>query len=1215
MGVVYEAMDQVRNERVALKTLLQSDARLLYRLKSEFRILQNLYHPNLIRPGQLFEEEGNWFFTMEMIDGQELMPFVRGGGEWLLAASQITGDEPTIDAAKGATVDVNSLAPHSSSRPSQIQGECDLERLRMSLEGIVGGLHALHQSGVVHCDVKPGNIMVTNRSRVVLVDFGLAHDLGESSHGGQLLGTPAYMSPEQAAGTEATAASDWYSLGVTMYEALTGRLPFDGNSSKILQQKQDQDPGAPSTINKDIPEDLDSLCLDLLRRQPTDRPTGNELLSRVTQAQQVAIIGRVAALTAQFIGRKRELAMLDSAFEAVKPNKPVVVHVQARSGLGKTALVDHFLGSVLRRADTVVLRGRCSERAAVPFKGVDHLIDSLSCYLNSLARAQVRTLLPSGMAELLKVFPILRQVHGISKRKFGEVSTDPRERRSRAFAALRDLLANIAETKRLVIAIDDMQWSDIDSTMLLSTLERGPRAPGMLLVGTFRSEDAEGPIISALSQSIAADIDLREITLAPLSQEESKELAIALLAATSGSVKTERMMAIAEEVDGSPLLLSEIARHLEDASVSGRLASKLDISLEDVLSRRLDKLPADALGLLRTIATIGRPVDPEFVMRAARITSASDKMQLLASAYMVNLYHGERDTVEVFHQRLREAVMGELPPDQQAEIHQNIAEAITENEDQDPELLLDIAIATGSTKTLPYVLQAAEQAEQCLAFERAAELYTQALKLCEDSEQAELRTKLADVLCLAGHGKEAAEHYLILAEDSEGLAQVELVRHAADNLLWTGHIEEGLKQLGVVLETLGIKLPRSRAGAIASLVTKRARLALKRGRYRATAKTEPDEQTLTKLDSLYAASTSLGMIDHLRGSLLHSQYMLWALRSGDEQRICKALALEVSFLSVQGAKGVKIADTLGREVLLRAERMGDDRLLGGVRLSIGISQFFAGKFTASRSSLEEAMTYLRREAGAWWELNTAQFFHCLAQLNEGDFLSYAPSVQSIINRAARRNDAYMQYLFTGHPSIWCSMRNDDVGPAQEALSTVLQSWPTGINYQAHYSVMAGTSMSLLYEGRAEEVAELIENSTAMLRDLMIHRMPFVQGEVDKFRGRAALLLGDDKTARLMSKKLGGSHLAIARAMGTLLAAPLAAKDGDSDGSQRLLLDAKGLYNECGAKHLALACDYQLGKLVEGKRGDEMSATAITWMQGQGVVSPERMFKFLAPGFE
>lgn len=350
----------------------------------------------------------------------------------------------------------------------QVQGECDLERLRMALEGIVGGLHALHESGVVHCDVKPGNIMVTNRGRVVLVDFGLAHDLGESSHDDQLWGTPAYISPEQANGSEATEASDWYSLGVTLFEALTGRLPFDGNASEIMHRKQEQDAEPPALYCQKVPEDLDKLCMELLCRSPADRPTGAQLLARVSQSQQIAVIGRGAGLVSTFVGRKRELAMLDSAFGAVKASKSVVVYLHGGSGMGKTALLDRFVETLHSRPDTVVLRGRCSERAAVPFKGVDHLIDSLSCYLNRIARSQVRALLPEGMAELLKVFPILRQVHGISNRKFGGLSPDPRERQSRAFAALRDLLANIAACKRLVIAIDDLQWSDVDSTVLRS---------------------------------------------------------------------------------------------------------------------------------------------------------------------------------------------------------------------------------------------------------------------------------------------------------------------------------------------------------------------------------------------------------------------------------------------------------------------------------------------------------------------------------------------------------------------------------------------------------------------------------------------------------------------------------------------------------------------------------------------------------------------------
>jgi tetratricopeptide (TPR) repeat protein len=279
-----------------------------------------------------------------------------------------------------------------------------------------------------------------------------------------------------------------------------------------------------------------------------------------------------------------------------------------------------------------------------------------------------------------------------------------------------------------------------------------------------------------------------------------------------------------------------------------------------------------------------------------------------------------------------------------------------------------------------------------------------------------------------------------------------------------------------------------------------------------------------------------------------------------------------------------------------------------------MSHFFAGRFPAARSTLAEAISHLEQVSGSWWELNTAKFFHCLAQLNEGDFLSYAPYVQDAISRAQRRNDMYSQYLFAGHPSIWCGMRNDNVEPAQEALAKVLRDWPRDNHYQVHYSVMAGTAMAHLYQGHALQAQNLIQSSKAMLRDLMIHRLPFVQGEVDKLLGRAALLLGDDATAQSMARRLRKSHLGVANAMGRLLQAPLAAKQGNPQKAQTLLLEAKALYSECGARHLAQACNYQLGKLIGGKRGDEMSAAAIGWLEGQGVVVPERMFQFLSPGF-
>jgi serine/threonine protein kinase/tetratricopeptide (TPR) repeat protein len=1214
MGVVYEAMDKVRNERVALKTLNRLDPQLLYSLKSEFRMVQDLYHPNLIRLGQLFEDSGSWFFTMEMIDGSQFLNYVRSSRTPVPITFDVVGDDPTVNIDDGDQAE--------SPKPAMIVGECcDFDRLRTALEGIVSGLHALHQTGVVHCDVKPGNIMITERGRVVLLDFGLAHDLSDNNLDDTVLGTPAYMAPEQAEGETPTAASDWYAVGATLYQAMTGQLPFSGKMVDVIYRKRTSDPPLPSTRASDLPADLEALCMDLLARDPEMRPSGEEILRRVARSKPVKAIGRPAtASSAPFVGRKRELAMLESAFASVKPGVPAVVHVQAGSGLGKTALVEHFLHIVEMRPDSVVLRGRCFERAAVPFKGLDHLIDSLSYYLKGLRRSEVLALLPEGLFELLEIFPVLRQVRGVKAEAAAEekvASTDPRERRSRAFAALRDLLAAVAERKRLILFVDDLQWSDVDSTVLLSTLLRGPSAPGMLLIDSYRTEDIDDPIIQALTTASSSDVDTRRMVLEPLSEEETRELAGFLLAGQQSERRAELVDKIAQEVGGSPLLLAEIARHLEPSDSSAD--SALDISLDDVIKRRLARLPEGPRALLRTIAVIGRPVDPRFAISAAKLSGGEDAMQLLASAYMVNMQRGERETVEVFHQGLRKAVLQEISEEGLGVIHQQIAEAIGQGEWQDADLLqLDWAIATGSPDTLKYLLEAARRAEKALAFERAAELYRQALLLCEPEQASEMRRNLADILCLAGRGAEAAEEYLALAEEEEGLGKLDLIRRAADNLLWTGHIEDGLQHLGDVMKQLGIRLPASRNGTIALLLSKRLQLSFRRGRYQSAKPAgSGDSEDLVKIDTLYGASTSLGMIDHLRGSLLQSQCLLWALRAGDEWRICRALAAEVGYLAVQAGKGPRAAEALGRDVLLRAERLGDNFLLGGARVGIGISHFFSGRFPAARTILAEALTYLKRESGAWWELNTAQFFHCLAQLNEGDFLSYAPSVKRIINRAERRNDAYMHYLFSGHPSIWCAMRDDDVQGAHEGLQSVLKSWPKGASYQAHYSVMAGSAMSLLYQGKAEEAATLMDSpkNRKLLRHLMINRMPFIQGEVDKLRGRAALLLSDDKTARLMAGRLRSSSVGIAKAMGTLLLAPLVLRSGESEEAQQLLAEAAELYEQSGAQHVVRACNFQLGRIIGGERGDTVCEASLDWMRGQGVVSPERMIEFLSPGFD
>src|SRR5206468_3885553 len=192
MGVVYQALDRVRNEVVALKTLRWTDASTIYRFKREFRTLLGIVHPNLVGLYELFGEGDEWYFTMELVKGSQFLEFVR----------------PDV---------------------------LSVERLRPVLAQLATGLVALHRAGMLHRDLKPSNVILTPEGRPVILDFGIAADMASSGDPLRtaedgIWGTAEYMSPEQGRG-EATAASDWYAVGCMLYEALTGRLPFAGSAA------------------------------------------------------------------------------------------------------------------------------------------------------------------------------------------------------------------------------------------------------------------------------------------------------------------------------------------------------------------------------------------------------------------------------------------------------------------------------------------------------------------------------------------------------------------------------------------------------------------------------------------------------------------------------------------------------------------------------------------------------------------------------------------------------------------------------------------------------------------------------------------------------------------------------------------------------------------------------------------------------------------------
>src|SRR5688572_3104990 len=247
MGVVYEALDVQTDKLVALKTLTRAEASHISRFKNEFRSLADVSHPNLVALYEFMADGQYWFFTMELVQGVNFLEYVRPGYQAKRGQSSRTAtlrktsegastellsdyEAETRELDSVTDPDLDEHSPETFPARSLLNSRLDLHRLRVAIRQLAEGLNGLHETGKLHRDIKPSNVLVTKEGRVVILDFGLVAEVeGQDLHDSvSLAGTPDYMSPEQGAQVPISRASDWYSVGVILYQALTGRLPFAG---------------------------------------------------------------------------------------------------------------------------------------------------------------------------------------------------------------------------------------------------------------------------------------------------------------------------------------------------------------------------------------------------------------------------------------------------------------------------------------------------------------------------------------------------------------------------------------------------------------------------------------------------------------------------------------------------------------------------------------------------------------------------------------------------------------------------------------------------------------------------------------------------------------------------------------------------------------------------------------------------------------------------
>jgi hypothetical protein len=755
MGVVYEVWDREREAPFALKTLRLLSQHRLSLFKNEFRVLRVLSHRNLVTLGELVKDRDHWFSTMELVDGA---PFL----SWVCPKSPETRARVTIEStvapvAEWPTIDDD---PGHLDRPrvgAFAFARFDEQRLREALRQLAGALRALHRYGKVHRDIKPSNVLVTRDGRVVVLDFGLVRDVrGPDDGDDHVMGTPAYMAPEQASRGVVGPEVDWYAVGVMLYAALSGRLPFRGTIGEVLTAKAAQLPIRPALLVEDLPDDLDALCMRLLVIDPAERAGGDDVL-RVLGGDADA----ETTINEAFVGRDAELAVLNAALDV---DGPVVVAVRGESGVGKSTLLEQWLARTAR-GGAVVLAGRCCERESVPYKAIDGVIEALARWLSGLPDEVVRTLAPPRAALLARVFPALAAL--APEPSPGTSRLEPSDERRHLFEAARTLVGRIAQQHRLVVSIDDLQWADADSVAMLTALLRPPDAPRLVLAIAERSDASAGFVPSCPT---------RRVDVGPLAAADAAALAATLLPAES----PDTAAAIAAEARGHPLFVMELAR-------AGRRPEAGAVTrLEDALARRIDALGVDARAIVEVVGAAGAPVAQAVVAEAAGVALgplAAVLVRLRDDHLVRTSGLGKEDRVDAYHSRVRTAVLQQLDASRARGIHARLAAALERRPEVDPELLFGHWLEAGDrARARRYAIEAADVAAAALAFDRAARLYRAALDLGGDDGLV-LGRKLGAALVNAGRGAEAARVFQEAAASAGEREALDLRRRAAEQLL------------------------------------------------------------------------------------------------------------------------------------------------------------------------------------------------------------------------------------------------------------------------------------------------------------------------------------------------------------------------------------------------------------------------------------------------
>ncbi len=830
---------------------------------------------------------------------------------------------------------------------------------------------------------------------------------------------------------------------------------------------------------------------------------------------------------------------------------------------------------------------------------------------------------------------MLRRVDALLTVPQGREAPDPQEVRQRAFAALRELLARLADRKPVVVCIDDLQWGDADSAALLTELVRPPDAPCFLFVGCHRREENASPFLTALAESnrlIWSEVDRRQVSLDALSTAEAEELATRLL--NSAEAAQGCAAAIARESGGNPFFVYELVRYL--AAERGCSFTEGAIDLGEVLWRRIEQLPAQTRELLAVVALAARPLPQDAACHAAGL--AQGRMEELTLLRSQRLARGTGmsgdDLLVTYHDRIREAFHTHLSAEHTQHLHGRLAESLEAWGHADAEWLATHWEYAGQRRRASeYYGRAADQAAETLAFENAADLYRRALQMGSDDAQVrrQLQRKLGDALANAGRGAEAAKIYLAAAEEETAAETLELQRRAAEQLLRSGRIDEGLTVLEDVLGRVGLKLPKRKWQAILGLLFQRSLLWLRGVRFHQRQPSEISPRDINRIDVCWTTTVGLSLVDPFSASLFQTHHLLLALRAGDTYRVARGLAIEVGYSALAGGRTRWRGEKLLLSAMTLAEQINHPHALGLVNLWRGCAAWLVGEWEKTRESCDCAEGIFREQCvGVAWELASTHTFLFAALVWLGELKDHALRFPALLQEAQKRGD---QFAISTLPLLTyayiTSLAADKPDLARRELRQAMEGWSRHGYHLQHFWAFYGELETDIYCGETLRAwCNLQDQWPSITRSLLL-RVQTIRLFALHLRARITLALacsdqdrsGSHIDARQRLNRIVADIQRIERekmrwgdGLAHLLRAGMAGYQGDRVNGERFLSEAITCLESVNMNLYAAAARRRLGQLIGGDQGRSLMAEADAWMTAQGIRNPARMTAVYAPGF-